>query len=179
MRAILCTWLRKAQNLAKAQLARQKGFARMGSRGPIPQGAEIRALHHVNKSGRRVLDWQPAAKLPRCPARLTGYARSLWNSLGRSLLAEGLMSALYASSFEMLCTSWGRLLQIEEELRSTTDPKERAALRRLAIQQSKLTQALAGEFGLTPNAKERVQSARKPPTPRNPWSQFGPPDPAA
>jgi phage terminase small subunit len=145
----------------------------MGTRGPKPS-AEVRLLHHTNTPRARPLPWPLEAKLPPCPKHLDGYARALWRSLGSALVREGLMTPMFRGTFAMLCSAWGHLLTLEDELKALAPgARERTALRRLCIAQSKLVAQLSAEFGLSPNWRGRVQGDRTPPTTPSAWDQFG------
>jgi phage terminase small subunit len=120
------------------------------------------------------MPWPLEAKLPPCPRFLSGYARRLWRELGPALVREGLICDLYRNSFVLLCSSWGRLLDIETELKALPPgSKERIVLRRLSIAQAKLVVQLGAEFGLSPNQRGRVQNDRDPPPKPSGWDQFG------
>jgi hypothetical protein len=84
------------------------------------------------------------------------------------------MAPLFRGTFVMLCTAWGHLMDFEDELKALPPgARERPAMRRLCIAQSKLVAQLSAEFGLSPNWRGRVQSERTPPTKPSAWDQFG------
>ena len=150
----------------------------MGSRGP--KATNIHELHGSKVGRRRPKAWPFEASLPRCPSHLTGHAKEHYLRLGRLLVAEGLMCAAYKGPFAVLCSVWGHYRDMEDAMaRLEVGCDEWILLAKLRNRAASQYATLASQFGMTPNSRERVQAARKPPAPKSAWDSFDKADPVA
>jgi P27 family predicted phage terminase small subunit len=153
----------------------------MGSRGPLPKPAELKALEG-GRSHRPVnLDatFRPEVGAPDAPRWLTKEARKAWRRLSEELLYYNLLSKVDREAFAMLCQTIGRLELVERSLSAKIQSLEKngedaaeaftaktpnglmvqsAIYQVLNKEQEKLRNLLA-EFGLTPAQRTRVTTA--------------------
>ena len=105
-------------------------------------------------------------RMPRRPAWLQGKGRTLWESLGPELLRVGLMSAMDAAVFAVLCQVWSdwrdaRSAREREGDVIVTSTGYRAATAEYFIERQLRMDLirLAGEFGMTPSSRSGLHAA--------------------
>lgn len=105
----------------------------------------------------------PEPKIPKPPDILTGQALAEWKRITVELEKLGILTNLDLAALAAYCQAWARWLDAESKL-AKTGPVVKApsgypmlnpwlSIANKAIQQ---VQRLAGEFGLTPSARTRI-----------------------
>lgn len=132
---------------------------------------------HGNASKKSAEDlrdgFQPDVELPACPAHLKDEARKEYMRLGRELERYALVSKIDRGTLAMIATEWARYVWAEQKIRehNDADPKgERGLVDKspndykvmsVYLQISRgaiaLYLKLAGEFGLSPASRSKVQ----------------------
>jgi len=105
----------------------------------------------------------PAPKSFRVPAWMGEDGRKLWKQLSPILIKQGVITVLDKTAFEMLCSSYGILKRIENDL-AGADPlvsdgrggQKKNPLFTIHKQQVDQFSALAKDFGLTPVSRGRI-----------------------
>ncbi len=133
-------------------------------RGRKPTPSNLVKLH--GNPGKRAInkdEAKPKAKLPACPAHLTGEARREWKRTGGHLLALGLVTEIDRGALALYCQAWGRWVDAEKNLTQfgTVIKAPGGFLMQspyLAIAnkaQQQMTKLLV-EFGMSPSSRSRV-----------------------
>lgn len=109
---------------------------------------------------------KPPTKLPLCPHHLQGEARREWTRLGRELVALGVMTKVDRAALAAYCVAWGRWVEAEAQVTKLgtivkTADGNMIQNPYLSIANRAMEQMtkLAGEFGMTPSSRSRVQVA--------------------
>lgn len=107
----------------------------------------------------------PRAVMPTCPKHLTGEARREWRRMGRELLALGVLTSVDRAALAAYCQAWGRWVEAElkvAELGAITKTENGNLVQNpyLSVANRAMEQMtrLAGEFGMTPSSRGRVQT---------------------
>ena len=167
----------------------------MGSRGPIGKPPELKLL---DGRGHRRIDlstrFRPEIGCPPMPKHLGKEARKAWKRLAPELVHYGLLSAVDADAFSMLCQTIGRVEIIERSIAARqaeleADGKDPLAMmssdgaalspvyRALNRETAKMLLMLS-EFGLTPARRGRVTTGvRAKPKPLGDGPGWKPADP--
>ena len=121
--------------------------------------------------GRRPLNQdepKPKVRLPRVPEHLSEAARKEWRRLGGMLVGMGVMTEADGDALALLCTSWARWLEAEEQLRrygivikSPSGYPIQSPYLSIARQSMAEVRSLLSEFGLTPASRSRVSVAEQ------------------
>lgn len=122
----------------------------------------------------------PAKEMPKCPAHLTAEARREWSRLADELRELGILSRADRGSLAIYCTTWGRWVEAERELRKTglvveTPNGHKVQSPYLAIANKALATIgrLQREFGMTPAARRRHVPHDPPAEPAEPADTAG------
>ena len=144
----------------------------MGTRGPHAKPGSSESERGRNSLSRR-LPRDPTAKLPTCPPDLSEAGRKFWKSHVRQLHSKGYLTSGDVPAFARLCSTWSQLQELDvillrEGLTVTASTGVMRAHPGAALRTSceKTFLALAVQFGLTPNARQRVPPAEEPKKPR-------------
>jgi len=123
---------------------------------------------------------KPRPRLPRSPAHLSDTAKAEWRRLGHILVAMGVMTEADGGALALLCTSWSRWLEAEEQLRrygivikSPSGYPIQSPYLSIARQSMAELHSLLSEFGLTPAGRSRVTAVPLPDTNDSFAREFG------
>lgn len=113
--------------------------------------------------------FRPAAKIPRCPAHLTGEARKEWARITAELHEYNMISAVDRGELAMLCTAWARYVEAEEMIAKAAAAGGSGLFVKtpngfpiqspwLAVSNSAMSayKSFAADFGLSPFARTRI-----------------------
>lgn len=139
----------------------------MGSRGPNPRPGSSESERGRNTSSRRT-GRNPSETLPKCPGDLSDVAKKFWKTHAKSLHDKGYLSPGDVPAFVRLCSTWSQLGKIDgildrEGLTVTAGSGGMRAHPAAALRTSteKTFLALACQFGMSPNSRQRVPKAEE------------------
>lgn len=156
----------------------------MGSRGPKPLPANVRAFTGTSHRPMRAADLadgvHPEVGLPTMPSHFTPEAKREWKRVTPLLLELNLLTKIDRSALELYCRTYGRLQQVERALaarqaqlaREDRDPTEalvqptptgflrESALSKLAADLSQQVDRYLASFGMSPSSRSRVVASR-------------------
>ena len=138
-----------------------------GQSGRKPDPTSLKLLK--GNPGKRPLNLhepRPRVRLPQAPSHLGPEAKKEWRRLGRLLVSMGVMTEADAGALALLCTSWARWIEAEEQLRrygivikSPSGYPIQSPYLSIARQAMAEVRSLLSEFGLTPASRSRVSAA--------------------
>ena len=109
---------------------------------------------------------KPKTALPTCPRHLDGEARKEWRRMGGELARMGVVTVVDRAALAAYCVAWARWVEAEGQVTKLGTIVKTAngnliqnpylAVANRALEQ--MTK-LAGEFGMTPSSRSRVQVA--------------------
>jgi len=140
----------------------------MGRRGPPPKPTHLKLLEGTY---RRDLAPKREPKAPACkparmapPAGIGKGARAEWRRIVPILHKMGILSTADRSVIAAYCQAWQRWLEFEkciDEHGSTFTTEQGYVCQRpevsMAVKQGTMLRQLAGELGLSPSARSRVE----------------------
>jgi P27 family predicted phage terminase small subunit len=139
-------------------------------RGRKPHPDNIVRLRGNPSQHRRNPSVQVPATLLQCPKHLHGEAREEWKRLAPKLYAAGLLTELDTTALAALCVAQATWREASRKIaeEGSTVPGPGGVLRtspwvRIANQALQQVRLFAGEFGMTPVARQRVKV--EPPAP--------------
>jgi P27 family predicted phage terminase small subunit len=139
-------------------------------RGRKPNPDNLVVLRGNPSQHRRKPSVQVPATLPKCPSHLHREARAEWKKLAPQLYAAGLLTELDVTALSALCWARATLLEATRKIaeEGATVPGSGGVPRtspwvRIANQALQQVRLFAGEFGMTPVARQRVKV--EPPAP--------------
>lgn len=143
----------------------------MGRRGPPPKPTHLKLLEGTFRKDRAPKrEPKPPKGHPACPAGLGRAAKAEWRRVIPILDEMGILSKADRSVIAAYCQAWQRWLEFEkaiDEHGSTFVTDKGYVCQRpevaMAKNQAALLRALAGELGLSPAARSRVEVPEKPP----------------
>lgn len=107
---------------------------------------------------------KPRAAVPTAPRHLTGEARKEWRRMGRELLALGVLTTVDRAALAAYCVAYARWADAEAQVTKlgTVVKTANGNLIQnpyLAVANRAMDQMMkaAGEFGMTPSSRSRVQ----------------------
>lgn len=134
--------------------------------GRRPKPTEMKRL--AGNPGKRQLNERepaPRAMLPVCPAHVQGEARKEWRRMGRQLIDLGVMTSVDKAGLAAYCVAYARWVEAELQVTKLGTVVKTAngnliqnpylAVANRAMEQ--MTK-MAGEFGMTPSSRSRVQT---------------------
>lgn len=132
----------------------------MGRRGPAPRPTQLTVLY--GNPGHRTLpvgEPEPAHKMPRRPALLTGEALAEWNRQAPRLFAMKVITEVDSAVMALYCVNWSRWVAAEAAVERSLDATGRLNRMRVLVAMKYATALLqaAGQLGLTPSARARIQ----------------------
>ena len=149
-----------------------------GQSGRKPKPTVLKLLE--GNPGRRPLNQnepKSQVRLPRVPEHLSDEAKKEWRRLGHLLVRMGVMTEADADALALLCTSWARWLEAEEQLRrygivikSPSGYPIQSPYLSIARQSMAELRSLLSEFGLTPASRSRVNATA--PVETDPFEAF-------
>lgn len=140
-------------------------------RGPKTKPTVLKLLE--GNPGKRPLpecEPHPQIGVPRCPKRITGEGRKLWNAIGRRLADCGIMTLVDGQAFELLIASYVEYCEASAKV-SQSGPvwleKGDGKIPKFAYspywvqmnRAAKRMHAMLREFGMTPSSRASVKSA--------------------
>jgi P27 family predicted phage terminase small subunit len=116
------------------------------------------------KRRRQMVEPQPGAGIPECPAFLDDVAKAEWQATCEILGELGVLTKADRNALAMYCESWSRYCRATEQVRKFGDvilspktkfpiPSPYQAIANKAMEQC---HKLLTEFGLTPSARARL-----------------------
>lgn len=138
----------------------------MGARGPKPKPTALRILEG-NPSHRPLPENEPKpqADKVKCPNWLSPDAKKEWRRLASSMVSMGVLTNADVQSFAAYCQCyaiWKEAMLKAMATGLTVETSSGYIMKNpeLSIAQSALTQMkqFAGEFGLTPSARSRINA---------------------
>jgi P27 family predicted phage terminase small subunit len=133
-------------------------------RGRKPHPDNIVRLRGNPSQHRRKPSVKVQVTLPKCPSHLSGVAREEWKRLAPKLFEAGLLTELDTTALAGLCEAQAMLLEARRKIaeEGMTVPGPGGVLRtspwvRIANQALQQVRLFAGEFGMTPVARQRVK----------------------
>lgn len=145
----------------------------MGRRGPPPKPTHLKLLEGTfrkDRAAKREPKAPKTSKRPSPPAYLGRNAKAEWRRIIPILDEMGILSTADRSIIAAYCQAWHRLQQYEKDIddngSSFTTEKgyecQRPAVA-MAQKQAQLLRQFAGELGLSPSSRSRVEVPEKPP----------------
>jgi P27 family predicted phage terminase small subunit len=142
----------------------------------MPRGGHNRkphALHIVEGTARpgrlNKAEPKPVPKAPTCPGWLLPQARAEWHRLAPELEGLGLLTIADRGCFAGYCQAWARWRQAEGNIAAEglSIPGHRGVIRKhplasVAARYLDAMRAFAQEFGLTPQARTRINAPSAP-----------------
>lgn len=101
---------------------------------------------------------------PAAPQHLDVDGASMWNDLGRQLVAAKVLQVVDLYALQQLCYAWQRAVK-----------KQKAGMDITAAEDMAL-KALWSEFGMTPASRRKVAAGGEGKKPGNPFSKLGKPN---
>ena len=148
-------------------------------RGPKPQPTRLKMLRG-NPGKRRLNTREPKIQptVPTPPAWLSAEARTKWDEIAAALSQVGILTHVDSDILTMYAVTWvewkrATLAILDHGLTMTTLKGEERTSPHVLIRNKSLMQlrALAGELGMSPSSRSRVQSTT--PTRRPANSKWG------
>lgn len=140
----------------------------MATRGRKPTPTHLKLIH--GNPGHRPIpldQFTPIAKCPDCPTHLIGEARKEWDRV--TAVLTGVISDCDRGALAMLCTSWARHLEAEQEMAKMAiaggtgllikSPKGypiQSPWLSISNRAHEMYSKMCVEFGLTPSSRTRV-----------------------
>jgi len=114
---------------------------------------------------------EPEVCVPDPPGHLSSVARAEWDRITRELVNIGIISLLDRATLAMICQTWGRILELEIEIREKgiVSPEMKALDR-----EYEKFRKLAPEFGLTPASRSKVHAMIPKKDKSDEWDDFEP-----
>lgn len=153
----------------------------MGARGPKPKPTNVRQLHGDRKDRINTNEPKPPPPggFPPAPAELDERAAEVWNRLGPTLHARGLLTIWDEDAFAILCVAKGNFIAAVDIVNRTavvqiqrTEPDKdgkthvRAIKRNPALaavrDMATLFRQYGQDFGLSPAARAEMTNPAKP-----------------
>ena len=112
-------------------------------------------------------EFEPLAKAPRCPTKLTGEARKVWKHLGGLLAGTRVLTEVDLHGLEAYCVIYARWVDAEANLAKygvmMSDDGKLFPSPYLRIAEDSLKQMRSWmmEFGITPASRSRVSVDKK------------------
>ena len=141
----------------------------MARTGPAPKPTAVRRVEGtVGRGASRNAKKEPKPKVtvPKPPAELAPDAVKVWKRLGKHLASQGLMTDLDEAAFAALCDAYAAFLRLTKQARELGGDivKVHGQLvpnpaRGRADREFEKFRKLLGEFGMTPAARTKVESA--------------------
>ncbi|MBE5775504.1 MAG: phage terminase small subunit P27 family [Clostridiales bacterium] len=140
----------------------------MGKRGPAPKPTALKILE--GNPGKQKLNANepkpPKADSIKPPSWLMPDAKKEWKRLAPSLESMGVLTTADLKAFEGYCQAYARWKQAEEKISEigTTFLTPNGYIQQtpyvsIAMQNMKMMQSFANEFGLTPASRSRINAA--------------------
>jgi len=140
----------------------------MGKRGPAPKPTALKILE--GNPGKQKLNVNepipPKAESIKPPSWLMPDAKKEWKRLAPSLESMGVLTTADLKAFEGYCQAYARWKQAEEKISEigTTFLTPNGYIQQtpyvsIAMQNMKMMQSFANEFGLTPASRSRINAA--------------------
>lgn len=102
-------------------------------------------------------------RMPDCPHWLSADARLEWERLSPLLLEMGIISEADRAALAMCCQAWSDFVKASKEMeRDGRTPEMRGHARRDLNAAVERFLKLAGQFGLTPSARARINTYKPP-----------------
>lgn len=138
----------------------------MGKRGPAGKPTALKEM--AGNPGKRAMNRReprPRVMLPAAPRHLNDEARREWRRMGRELLALGVLTSVDRAALAAYCVAYSRWVEAEGQVTKLGTIVKTAAGNLiqnpyLAVANRAMEQMcrLAGEFGMTPSSRSRVQA---------------------
>ena len=132
-------------------------------RGPKPTPTALKLLKGVRPCRINENEPQPPTARPKKPAWLDKGARREWNRVCKLLESLGLLTELDGAVLGVYCQAFSRLRQAEDVIAKEGmtytaggQIKPRPEIL-IASKAMKIIQQIAGEFGMTPSARGRLE----------------------
>lgn len=133
----------------------------MRGRKPIPVNLKvIKGTARPDRDNVQTPEFDLVDDFPPAPQHLNPDGASMWNELGRQLVAAKVLQMVDLYSLEQLCFAWQRFRQ-----------KAKAGMELTAAEDTSL-KSLFSEFGMTPAARRKVPVGPDEKT-RNRFARFG------
>ena len=145
------------------------GDATVKGRKPVPTAIkEAKGTLRKDRQNFNEAKFDAPDKMPKPPTTLHTEGKKLWKLFGPILLERGLFSEGDAIAFEMLCQSYGTMVEARKKIKEDglylTSPKGYTYVHPAnGVANTAWTQVqkMLGEFGLTPAERSRVMATLK------------------
>ena len=92
----------------------------MGDRGPQPEDPDILKLRGSRAAEKREIPVSEDSPPPKMPTKLGKHAKRKWKEMAADLQRRGFFDSTYASSLELLCLAYERMVTADEAIGKST-----------------------------------------------------------